>query len=300
MSQTKTVDSILEFDKLWNYNKPDETAEKFKEILPKLKDSGNKSAYLQLLTQLARTQSLQLKFDESHKILDEVEPQLTGDMKLAKIRYLLERGRTYNSSNQKEKALELFRRAYELSRDEDDYDFYTIDAAHMMGIAESPEEGIKWNEKGMVLAEKSKDERANGWLGALYNNTAWTYHDERDYEKALSIFEKNVKWHSERNTGQKLIFAKYCVARALRSLGRIDEALKIHNELLKEIAETKHEDDGYIYEELGECYLIKGNNEESKKYFATAYEILSKDKWLAEYEKERLERLKKLSIMNYD
>ncbi len=67
----------------------------------------------------------------------------------------------------------------------------------------------------------------------------------------------------------------------------------------EEIEDKNLQEDGYIYEELGENYLIKGNNEESKKNFAAAYEMLSKDKWLAEYEKERLERMKKLS-MNYD
>jgi len=296
MSQAKSTNNISEFDKLWNYNKPDETAEKFREILPRVKDSGDKSAYLQLLTQLARTQSLQLKFDESHKILDEVEPQLTDETKLARIRYLLERGRTYNSSNQKEKARELFLQAFELSKCEVDLDFYTIDAAHMMGIAETPEEGIKWNEKGIELAEKSSDERAKGWLGALYNNTAWTNHDEKEYDKALALFEKNVKWNTERNSGQKLIIAKWSVARALRSLGKIEEAVKIHKELLKEIEDKKLEEDGYIYEELGECYLISGNKEESKKNFKAAYNLLSKDIWLAEYEKDRLERMKNLSL----
>jgi len=243
-----------------------------------------------------------MNFDEANKILDEVEPQLlTDDLKLAKIRYLLERGRTYNSSNQKEKARELFLKAFELGRDAGDevYDFYTIDAAHMLGIAETPEEAIKWNEKGMELAEKSKDERSKGWLGALYNNTAWTYHDEKEYAKALALFEKNVKWQAGRNNDQKLIIAKWSVGRALRSLGKIDEAVKIHNELLKEIEDKNLQEDGYIYEELGECYLILGKKEESKKNFKTAYELLSKDIWLAEYEKERLERMKKLS-MNYD
>lgn len=297
MSQISETNNI-EFDKLWNYNKPEETADKFRELLPKIKASGEKSAYLQLLTQLARTQSLQLKFDESHKILDEIEPELTDDLKLAKIRYLLERGRTFNSSKQKEKAKELFLQAYNIGKDSNgqEFEYYTVDAAHMMGIAESPDEGIKWNETGIELAENSKDERTKGWLGAFYNNTGWTYHDEKNYEKALSLFEKNVKWNSERNNDQKLITAKWSVGRALRSLGRIDEALKIHDALLKEIEEKKLESDGYIFEELGECNLIKGDNEKSKKNFAIAYEMLSKDKWLAEYEKERLERMKHLSI----
>ncbi|MFZ1459275.1 MAG: hypothetical protein WAU38_00630, partial [Ignavibacteria bacterium] len=88
----------MEFDKLWNYSKPDETEKKFREILPEIKASGDKSAYLQLLTQIARTLGLQRKFEDAHILLDETETQLTDDDPVSKIRYQLERGRTFNSS----------------------------------------------------------------------------------------------------------------------------------------------------------------------------------------------------------
>jgi hypothetical protein len=85
------------------------------------------------------------------------------------------------------------------------------------------------------------------------------------------------------------------VARTYRSLDRIDEAIEIHNALLEEIKDRNLEQDGYIFEELGELHLIKKNPEDSKKNFRLAYEMLSKDIWLAENEKERLERMKKFS-----
>jgi len=295
MTDSRKINNVLEFDKLWNYNKPDETEKKFREILDEVKDSGNKSAYLQLLTQLARTQGLQRKFDEAHKILDEVESQiLNNDINIVKIRYLLERGRTFNSSKQKEKARELFLEAYELCN-ETETDFYKIDAAHMLGIVEPPEEGLKWNETGMKLAEDSKDEKAKGWVGSFYNNIGWTYHDKNEFEKALNVFEKNVIWHTEKKSGDRLIIAKWCVARTLRSLGRIEEAIKIQKSLLSEIEEKKLSEDGFIFEELGECYLISGNKTESQKNFGIAYEMLSKDEWLSENAKDRLDRMKELS-----
>ena len=37
----------------------------------------------------------------------------------------------------------------------------------MLAIADSLDEGIKWNEIGIELAEKSKDERSKGWFGAF-------------------------------------------------------------------------------------------------------------------------------------
>lgn len=290
----KENSDIPEFDKLWDYSNPAETEKKFREILTEVKASGNKSAYLQLLTQIARTLGLQMKFDDAHKLLDEVESQLTDDLPLPQIRYNLERGRAYNSSKQKDRGKEVFLKAYELALKNKE-DNYAVDAAHMLGIIEPAEESLRWNEIAMEIAEKSDNQKANNWLGSLYNNTGWTYHDMGDYDKALSLFEKNVQWHTKKNSVKELLIAKWCVARTLRSLNKIDEALNLQMDLLQEYNEKGLTSDGYVCEELGECNLLKGNKEEAQKYFRQAYELLSKDIWLAEYEKERLERIYQIS-----
>ncbi|MDQ3021459.1 MAG: hypothetical protein M3R36_12955 [Bacteroidota bacterium] len=292
MGQTDS-NNIFNFDNLWDLNNPSETEKKFRGILPEIKESKNTSAYLQLLTQIARTLGLQKKFDEAHKVLDEVEPILTDELQVAKIRYLLERGRTFRSSKHPDKSRELFLKAYELSIKHNE-DNLAVDAAHMLGIIEPYEEAQRWNETAMKLAEKSSDEKAKGWLGPLYNNTAWNYHDNKEYQKALEIFKKNVEWHTEKNSGQKLIIAKWSVGRVLRSLNKTDEALVLQKNLLKEIEEKNLEPDGYVYEEIAECNLIKNNKEDAKKYFGLAHDLLSKDIWVAEHEKERLERIRTL------
>lgn len=284
---------IPDFDKLWDYDNPSETEKKFKELIPEVKKTNDHSAYLQLLTQTARTLGLQMKFDEAHKLLDEVEPLLTDELYVAKIRYLLERGRTFRSSKKVEKSRDLFLKAYELAVNHNE-DNYAIDAAHMLGIIEPYKEAQDWNELAIKLTEKTKDEKAKKWLGALYNNTAWNYHDNKEYEKALEVFRKNVDFHTERQSKQQLIIAKWSVARALRSLERTDEAVEMQLSLLKEIGEKGLEQDGYIYEELAELHLIKDNKAEAKKYFGLAYDLLSKDIWLSANENDRLERIKSL------
>jgi len=286
---------LTDFDKLWDYDNPSETEKKFRDLLPVFKDSNDRSAYLQLLTQTARTLGLQMKFEEAHELLDEVEPLLTDELYVARIRYLLERGRTFRSSKQVEKSRDLFLKAYELAVKHNE-DNYAIDAAHMLGIIEPYKEAQEWNELAIKLTEKTNDEKAKKWLGALYNNTAWNYHDNKEYEKALEIFNKNVDFHTMRQSKQQLIIAKWSVARALRSLERTDEAAEMQLSLLKEIEEKGLEQDGYVYEELAELYLIKENKSEAKKYFGLAYDLLSKDIWLAANEKERLERIKTLMV----
>ena len=37
---------------------------------------------------------------------------------------------------------------------------------------------------------------AKKWLGSLYNNIGWTYHDLQQYEAALAIFQKALVWRA--------------------------------------------------------------------------------------------------------
>lgn len=282
-------------DSLWDYNDPAVTEQKFLGILPQAQSSGNEDYHLQILTQIARTHSLRQQYDEAHKILDEVETLLAGreNVDTARVRFYLERGRSYNSAGKKDKALLFFKQAYDLAI-EKGMDFYAIDAAHMLAIAEIPDKALEWSEIAIEMIEKSPDGRSKKWAGALYNNTGWTYHDMGEYDKAMKYFEKSLAWHKERNTGMGERVARWTVARCLRSLGRTSDALDMQMELLKDIETNNYPNDGYVFEEIAECNLILGNDETASGYFAKAYENLSEDGWLQQNEKERLERLKNL------
>ena len=282
-----------DFDSLWNYSDPEATETKFREILPQIKDSGNISKYLQLLTQIARTLGLRRKFEDSHKLLDEVETQLNDALPKAKVRYLLERGRTFNSSGKIPEARELFLQAYNLAVSEKE-DNLAVDAAHMMGIVESGEKSVEWNEKAMELAEASSDSKANGWLGSLHNNLGWTYFEMKQYDKALNLFKKDAVWYTEKGRTENTNIACWSAAKTLRVMGKTEEALEEQLRLLELYRKGEADEDGYVYEELAECYLIKNNAAEASKYAGLAYDILSKDIWMEANEKDRLNRLKEL------
>lgn len=274
------------FDSLWDYSDPEATAIKFGELLPAAEASGDKSYYAQLLTQLARTQSLQRKFDEAHAVLDTARRAMDGQsLPVAEIRYLLERGRTFNSAGEKERAARLFEEAYQKSAAQGE-DFYAIDAAHMLGIAADPQDRLSWNLKAADLAEKSDDK---GWLGSLYNNIGWTYHSQKEYTTALSYFEKLLDLRRTQQDERGAFIARWSIARTYRSLQRIDEALALQRALLEEGRPPS----GYVFEELAEC--LAQRNEDAREYFRKAYDILSKDPWLQAEEAPRLQRLKDLS-----
>ncbi len=282
-----------DFDKLWDYNDPAATEKKFIELLPGAEKGKDKEYYLELMTQLARTKGLQMKFDEAHEILDKVMKQLKPEHIVPRIRFMLERGRTYNSSKVTDKARELFMAAY-MQADKYKEDNLAINAVHMLGIVDKGEDSLRWNELAIGLAEETKDEKAKGWLGTLYNNTGWTYHDMGEYDKAMNLFEKQVEFFQDRKSKGTLAIAKWCVARCLRSMNKPEEALAKQMELREWMEKEGIDRDGYNSEEIAECLYMLNRKDESKPYFKNAYEKLSQDIWLAENEKERLNRLKEL------
>ena len=79
--------SFLDFDALWNYSDPHKTETKFREIILQIPE--NNPAYLELLTQIARAQGLQQKFDKAHQTLDQVERRLGDYASRAKVRFQL-------------------------------------------------------------------------------------------------------------------------------------------------------------------------------------------------------------------
>jgi tetratricopeptide (TPR) repeat protein len=284
---------LPDFDSLWDYNDPAGSETRFMNLLPLAEGSSDRSYHAQLLTQIARAQGLQGRFDAAHKTLDAVEQMLTDDMVVARVRYLLERGRVFNSSNEPENAKSLFLEAWEIARANGE-DYYALDAAHMMAIVEPPEGQLVWADKAMEVAEKTQDERARKWLGPLYNNTGWTYHDLGQYDKALELFEKSLKWREEQQDEEGTRIAKWTIARAYRSLGRVEEALEMQRRLADERQNEGLDPSGYVFEEIAECLLLLGKAEEARPYFNGAYEILSRDEWLVANEAKRLERLREL------
>src|SRR4030067_1116358 len=279
MSVMAPAENLPDFDSLWNYDKPAETEKQFREILPLAQKSGDVGYLAELLTQIARTLGLQQKFEEAHALLDSVQPMLEKTGTLARVRYHLVRGRAYNSSGQKEKAIEQFNQALELASKEK-LDFYAVDAAHMLAIAAPTPQHRYWNLKAISLAEASSDPKARTWLGSLYNNLGWDFFFKKDYGEALKLFEKALEHRQQQGKPTLILSAKWCVAKTLRMLGKVDSALAMQFELEKNW-EKAGEQDGFVYEEIAECLLTLNRKEEARKYFALTHKYLSADPWLS-------------------
>jgi tetratricopeptide (TPR) repeat protein len=123
------------------------------------------------------------------------------------------------------------------------------------------------------------------------NNQGWDAYDAGEYDAALGLFERALASRREAGASDRQIrVARWCVAKGLRSVGRVEEALAEQTALAGE----NDAPDGYNEEELGECLLALGRAEEARPHFAAAHRLLSEDPWLVESDPERLARLERL------
>ena len=285
-----------DFIKDWDYSKPSESRKKFLNHLQEAQRNNDNQLELEIQTQIARTFGLELQFEEAHTLLNDVERQVTKDPnpKVA-IRYNLERGRVYYSIKLPEKAMKFFLTAQKLAELLKE-DFLNVDALHMIAIAEKDSlKQIHWNERAIQVAMASTDKETQDWQGSLLNNTAWSLHDMKEYEKALDMFSKALDYRKKQGKPENIAIAMWCVARTYRSLNDIENALNLQLQINKYRQENNLEEGGYNFEELGEIYLLKGKKELASKNFIKAYELLSKDPWLVKNEQKRLERIRTLT-----
>jgi tetratricopeptide (TPR) repeat protein len=277
-------------DAMWDYDKPAESEARFRaEMAQWPVDSAQ---HAEIGTQIARTYSLRRQFAEANATLDAVEAYLETMPAHVRVRYLLERGRTFKSSGDPAKAVPLFEQALDLAQCNGD-DFYAIDAAHMLGIAAPEAARLGWDLKALAMAEKSDDARARRWSASLYNNIGYTYQDRGDYATALVYYRKALRERQARGEASAIRVAKWMIARAQRSLGQLDDAERAQRALAAEYEELG-ESDGYVFEELAEIALARGDAAAAKPWAAKAYLALSQEPGFAEDHAPRLARLAKL------
>jgi len=285
--------SAMNIDSYWEYSDPAASEARFRAALPQ----ATADERLELLTQIARTHSLRRQFAQAHAMLDDVEPQLDGAGPAPRTRYLLERGRTFNSAGDKARAAGLFRQAWETASAAR-LDGLAVDAAHMLAIVEPPASAAAWTERGVELARVSTDAKARGLLPALLNNHAWNLHDGGRHDEALPAFrEAEAAWHATGRQPQGRI-ATWSVARCLRSLQRYEEALQLQQRLEQEW-QAAGSADGYVFEEIAENLEALGRFAEATAYFRRAEGELGKDPQFARDNPARLARIMALGRRSF-
>jgi tetratricopeptide (TPR) repeat protein len=281
----------MDIDALWDYGDPVASEQRFRAAL----DTASPEQQLQLQTQIARTLSLRRRFDEAHLLLDAVQRR-ASITPTVQVRYLLERGRTFNSSGQREAARSLFDQAFAQAQTAR-LDALAVDAAHMVAITHAGSApALDWNRRGIELARASSDPQSRRLVPAMLNNSAWDLHDMGRPAEALPLFEQALAEWTARGKAQQVRVAEWSVARCLRSLGRHEEALARQQALLAEHRRAGSSD-GYVNEEIAENLLALGRADEARPQFAAAAQLLAQDEGLAQAEPQRLARLRRLGAL---
>ena len=201
--------------RLWDYDDLDGTASHFRE---QLEQEESDSGRAEVLSQLARVESMRDEFERCAELLDKAEP-LAGHDAVANIRLELERGRMFRSSGDLEAAFPLFKSAFDRACEAGEF-WFAGDAAHMCAIAVTDLDLMEeWTQRGLELGEREPD--AAYWAGPLLNNLGWSYFDAGDHQRALELFERALVVR-ERDPGNPtaIKFAKEAVEEARQALPR--------------------------------------------------------------------------------
>jgi tetratricopeptide (TPR) repeat protein len=290
LSFLSTEADAMDVSPYWNFADPAASEAAFRKALA---GASSLDDALSLQTQIARTYSLRSRFAEAHALLDEIEPRLAAAGAEPRVRYLLERGRTFRSAKAPEQARPLFVQADERAHAAG-LDALEIDAMHMVALVEPGTEAqLDWNRRALVLARASSDPIAQRWEASLANNIGWTLADAGRHEEALASFEIALAARERLGKEDDIRSARWMIARTLRSMNRNDEALAILNRLEQQ-ADAAGDPDGYVFEEIAENLLAQKKSDAARPYFAKAWTLLSADTSLDRPDEARLARLQRL------
>ena len=255
---------------LWDFDDLETTEKRLREQLDaETTDAGR----AEVLTQLARVEGLRDRFDAGDELVDEAV-MLAGGDEAARARIDLERGRLRRSSGDPDAARPLFVSAFDVAS-QAGQTFIAADAAHMAALVADGRDGfVEWTRRGIALAES--DGGARHWLGPLYNNLGWEYYEAGDYEQALDAFERQLVAREADDDPQQVIeISRYAIGKALRALGRSDEAIPML-ETAVAWADGEGAPDGWFHEELAEEYAAVGRDDEAAEQAKAAIPLLER------------------------
>jgi tetratricopeptide (TPR) repeat protein len=276
---------------LWDFNDKPESERRFREAL---KTASGEDA-LEIETQIARTFSLRRDFATSHAMLDDVQKRMSSSPRPAlRVRYLLERGRSFNSAGDFATAKPMFNEAFDLAS-KHGLDDLAIDAAHMVGFSKDTAEAFAWTERAMQIALATKDGKAKKWRASLANNLGSTERERGNLDAAMKYFQLALESHQSQGSKPLQIFIAYWqIANVLRLQGKLDEALTIQSRLEAEMLRDNMPD-AYVYDELAELHFSKRDAAKAKTYADKSLALLQNDDWVQKNELKRLARLRELA-----
>ena len=289
-----SVDYSERLDALWDFEHPAESEARFRAEVERHPARSREAS--EAATQVARAQGLQREFTNADRTLDGVQRALDAQPLRVRVRYLLERGRRDNSSQRTTQAVAWFEQALAAAANDTlaGAAYYRVDALHMLAIASPPAQQIEWHRRAIAAAETADDVRTRGWRASLLHNLGWTLHDRGEYAAALDCWRQALAAREAAHDVPRARIARWTVARGLRSLGKLDDAEALQRTLADEL-QAASAPDGYVFEELAEIALARGDRVAAQPWAAKAIALLGEDADLKANDAARLARLAELA-----
>jgi tetratricopeptide (TPR) repeat protein len=262
--------AAVELNALWDFSDPALSEQRFRAALATA--SGDDA--LILTTQLARSRGLQRDLEGARELLQAMEPKLAGTGHEARARHALEWGRAHISAitrpdERTPKMLATARAANEralAAARAGGLDGLAVDAVHMMAfVDDTPADQLKWGRQALAIIEASSQPAAKAWEASIRNNIGFALHQLGRHDEALPQFEAALALREKAGNARSIHIARWMVARTLRLLGRIDEALALQLRLEREAA-AAGKPDAYVFEELELLYRAKGDAARATAY----------------------------------
>jgi tetratricopeptide (TPR) repeat protein len=267
---TATSTMAIDLAPLFDFYKPEVSEQRLRAALETAKGDDA----LILKTQIARTWGLRRDFVKARQILAEARPQIDSAGAEAQVRYWLEFGRTWASATHKPAELTAeakaqARNAYDRSlaiAKSAKLDGLAIDTVHMYAFVDTaPEDGIKWADEGLKLANASTQHAARHWQAVLHNNKGVALNQLKRYDEALAEFSVALPLYEAGGNKTYIRIAHWMIGHTQRLRGRLDEARDIQLRLEREWDADK-EPDPYVFEELEAIFKAQGNAERAAHY----------------------------------
>jgi tetratricopeptide (TPR) repeat protein len=260
---------------LWDFGNPALSEQRFREALARAEAEGRRDDVLVLQTQIARTLGLRRDLDGSRALLRTLQPQLAGASAEARARHALEWGRAHISAvtrpaERTPEALATARTAYGLALAaayEGRLDGLAIDAVHMMVfVDDAPAEQRRWNEQALAMVLASTQPEGRRWEASIRNNPATSLHALGLHAESLPHYERALALREAAGASPRQQYvARWLWARALRLVGRLDDALAQQTRLEGQM-HVVGDPDPYVLEELEQIHRARGDAARADAY----------------------------------
>lgn len=254
------------------------------------------SQSVELLTQLARAQALQGHLPRAKATLDQAQQMISSSKQKfeprIEIRWHLENGRVHGLGMNLARAHDSFVQAWTMANGHK-LEFFAVDAALMLSTIRPPKFQNEWLQKALALAQSSNDPQVRLWLSQLLFLEGWHAFDFREFDRALDCFEKAMAQPGAGDEAWKLMSMQWSRARAMRAVGKVEQALASQQMLLTDMSLVGNID-GHVYLEIAECQQLLNQTELARGNFELAYGELSAPGWYADNRGDELKRMKYL------